>query len=255
MNKVLKYVVYDIVRNRFVISYTLLLLFTSLAFFGFGSDGNKGVLSLLNIVLMVVPLVSIIFTTIQFYNSYEFLELLSAQPISRKTIFFSQYWGISISLCLAFMIGVGIPTYIYDGTGAGLTLILCGFLLTLVFVSLAFFACTITKDRAKGIGIALGIWFYFCLLYDGIALSILMMFSDYPLDKASLVLSALNPVDLARILILMKLDISALLGITGAVFQKFFTSEKGIIISLLLLVLWIVLPILWAFRTFNKKDL
>src|SRR5690606_2504837 len=87
MNKVIKYVIYDIVRNRFVLSYTLLLLFTSLAFYGFGADGNKGVLSLLNIILMVVPLVSIVFTTIQFYNSYEFLELLSAQPISRKTIF------------------------------------------------------------------------------------------------------------------------------------------------------------------------
>lgn len=255
MNKVIKYVIYDIVRNRFVLSYTLLLLFTSLAFYGFGADGNKGVLSLLNIILMVVPLVSIVFTTIQFYNSYEFLELLSAQPISRKTIFMSQFWGINISLCLAFFIGVGIPTWIYDGTGAGATLVLCGFLLSLVFVSLALFACTLTRDRAKGIGIALGIWFYFCLLYDGLALTLLMLFSDYPLDKASLVLTALNPVDLARILILMKLDISALLGITGAIFQKFFASEKGMIVSVLLLLFWIALPLLRAYRTFLKKDL
>ncbi len=255
MNKVVKYVVYDILRNRFVISYTLLLLFTSLAFFGLGADGNKGVLSLLNIILLVVPLVGVVFTTIQFYNSYEFLELLSAQPISRKTIFFSQYWGISLSLCLAFVIGVGIPTYIYDGTGAGATLILCGLLLTLVFVSLAFFACTFTKDRAKGIGIALGLWFYFCLLYDGIALSLLMMFSDYPLDKASLVLTSLNPVDLARILILMKLDISALLGITGAVFKNFFTSDKGVFISVALLFFWIALPVWRAYYKFTKKDL
>ncbi|HEY1055914.1 MAG TPA: ABC transporter permease, partial [Emticicia sp.] len=63
MNKVIKYVVYDIVRNRFVLSYTLLLLLISLAFFGFEADPNKGLLSLLNIILMVVPLVSIIFST------------------------------------------------------------------------------------------------------------------------------------------------------------------------------------------------
>ena len=255
MNKVIKYVIYDIIRNRFVLSYTLLLLFTSLAFYGFGSSGHKGVLSLLNIILMVVPLVSIVFTTIQFYNSYEFLEVLSAQPVSRKTIFMSQFWGITISLCLAFFVGVGIPTWIYDGTGAGGTLIICGLLLSLVFVSLALFACTLTRDRAKGIGISLGIWFYFCLLYDGMALTLLMLFSDYPLDQASLVLTALNPVDLARILILMKLDISALLGITGAIFQKFFTSEKGIIVSVLLLFAWIIFPLLKACRTFLKKDL
>ena len=65
MNKVIKYVIYDILRNKFVMSYTLLLLLVSLAFFGFEADANKGLLSLLNIILMVVPLVSIIFKTIK----------------------------------------------------------------------------------------------------------------------------------------------------------------------------------------------
>ena len=92
MAKVIKYVVYDIIRNRFVMGYTMLLLVMSFSFFGFESDSNKGLLSMLNIILMIIPLVSIIFSTIHFYNSYEFLELLSAQPMSRKTIFFSQYF-------------------------------------------------------------------------------------------------------------------------------------------------------------------
>lgn len=255
MNKVIKYVVYDIIRNRFVISYTILLLLISLAFFGFEADPNKGLLSLLNIILMVVPLVSIIFTTIQFYNSYEFLELLSAQPISRKTIFFSQYWGVSISLSLAFLIGVGLPTYIFEGSVSGLILVLCGLLLTLVFVSLAFLASAITKDKAKGIGISLGIWFYFTIVYDGFVLTALLSFSDYPLEKATLFFTALNPSDLARILVLMKLDISALLGVTGAIFQQFFSSNFGFTVAIILILFWILSPILFAFRIFNKKDL
>lgn len=255
MNKVIKYVVYDIIRNRFVISYTLLLLLISLAFFGFEADPNKGLLSLLNIILMVVPLVSIIFTTIHFYNSYEFLELLSAQPISRKTIFFSQYWGISISLLLAFLIGVGLPTYIFEGSVRGLILVLCGLLLTLVFVSLAFLASVITNDKAKGIGISLGIWFYFTIVYDGFVLTALLSFSDYPLEKASLVFTALNPSDLVRILVLMKLDISALLGVTGTIFQQFFSSNLGFTIAIFFIILWIISPIGLAFRIFNKKDL
>ncbi len=255
MNKVIKYAVYDILRNRFVISYTILLLLISLSFFGFESDPNKGLLSLLNIILMVVPLVSIIFSTIQFYNSYEFLELLSAQPISRKTIFYSQYWGVSISLCLAFLIGIGLPTYFFDGSERCLTLILCGLLLTMVFVSLAFLASVITKDKAKGIGISLAIWFYFSLLYDGFVLTALLAFSDYPLEKASLILTALNPTDLVRILVLMKLDISALLGVTGTIFQQFFSSNLGFTIAILLIILWIFMPIQFAFKIFNKKDL
>jgi Cu-processing system permease protein len=238
-----------------VISYTILLLLISLAFFGFEADPNKGLLSLLNIILMVVPLVSIIFTTIQFYNSYEFLELLSAQPISRKTIFFSQYWGVSISLSLAFLIGGGLPTYIFEGSVSGLILVLCGLLLTLVFVSLAFLASAMTKDKAKGIGISLGIWFYFTIVYDGFVLTALLSFSDYPLEKATLFFTALNPSDLARILVLMKLDISALLGVTGAIFQQFFSSNVGFIVAVVLIIFWILSPIILAFRIFNKKDL
>lgn len=255
MTKVIKYVVYDIIRNRFVLGYTLLLLVMSLSFFGFESDPNKGLLSMLNIILMVVPLVSIIFSTIHFYNSYEFLELLSAQPMSRKTIFFSQYLGVCISLSLAFLIGVGLPTYIFEGSERGFTLISSGFLLTLIFVSIAFFASVFTRDKAKGIGIALALWFYLCLLYDDLVLTALLSLSDYPMEKASLVFSALNPTDLARILVLMKLDVSALMGITGAVFQNFFSSNIGISVAFLLLILWIIIPIQFAFKLFNKKDL
>jgi Cu-processing system permease protein len=205
--------------------------------------------------MIVVPLVSVIFSTIHFYNSYEFLELLSAQPISRKTIFFSQYLGVCITLSLAFLLGVGVPTLLFDGSAGGATLVYTGLLLTVVFVSLAFLASVLTKDKAKGIGLALAMWFYFSLIYDGLVLSIFLMFSDYPMEKATLVFTALNPTDLARILVLMKLDISALMGITGAVFQDFFSSGLGISFALIMLFLWILFPIKIASTIFNKKDL
>lgn len=255
MKKVIKYVVYDIIRNRFVMGYTLLLLIMSFSFFGFESDPNKGLLSLLNVQLMVIPLVSIIFSTIHFYNSYEFIELLSAQPMSRRTLFFSQFLGVCISLSLAFMIGIGLPTFYFDGSTRGLTLVGCGLLLPLIFVSVAFFAVVLTRDKAKGIGIALGLWFYLCILYDGLVLSLLVALSDYPLEKISLIFTALNPTDLARIIVIMQLDISALMGITGNLFQNFFGSSVGLSIALCLLFAWFAIPVGIAFRTFNKKDL
>ncbi len=255
MNKVTKYVLYDIIRNRFVMGYTLLLAAVSLSFFSFDSDPNKGLLSLLNIILMVVPLVSIIFSTIHFYNSYEFIELLSAQPLSRRSIFLSEYIGVAASLSLAFLVGVGIPTMLFEGTERGTILIVSGLLLTLSFVSLAFLAAVITRDKAKGMGLALVIWFYFALVYDGLVLGILFSFSDYPLEKVMLVLTALNPADLARIMVLMKMDISALMGFTGAVFQDFFSTNYGLIIALSVLILWVIWPVALATRIFRKKDL
>ena len=69
-----------------------------------------------------------------------------------------------------------------------------------------------------------------------------------------IVLSALNPIDLGRILFLMKFDIAALMGYTGAVFQRFFGSSLGIIISFACLFIWIFVPLFLSNRFFKKKD-
>ena len=255
MTRVIKYVFYDILRTRFILLYTLFLFVSTLALFQLDSDTGKVVLSLLNIVLMVVPLVSIVFTTIHFFNSYEFIELMLAQPINRRVIFLSEYLAVTFSLCFAYVAGVGIPIVMYGFNQSGLTLLFTGTMLTMVFVSLAFFSSVLTRDKAKAIGIALLFWFYFALIYDGLLLWIVYSFSEYPLEKVTLGLVALNPVDLARIMMLLTLDISALMGYTGAFYKDFFGSYLGMTFSVLILFLWIVLPLLGSLRIFSRKDL
>jgi Cu-processing system permease protein len=68
-------------------------------------------------------------------------------------------------------------------------------------------------------------------------------------------LVSLNPIDLARIVILLKLDVSAMMGYTGAFYQNFFGSGGGIIYSLLIMIVWILLPLLIAHRKFCLKDI
>lgn len=255
MIKIAKYVLYDILRNRFVMLYTLFLLLVTLSMFSLDTDPGKSTLSLLNIILLVVPLVSIIFTTIHFFNSYEFIELLLAQPVNRKTIYFAEYLSISLALSAAYFIGVAIPMLIFNFGDTSIYLIIAGLLLTFVFVALAFGASVSTRDKAKAIGVALLFWFYFSLIYDGFILYIIYSFSDYPLDKITLLLVSLNPIDLARIIILLKLDLSALMGYTGAFYKNFFGSNLGIIYSFLFLIIWILVPLLLAMRRFVKKDI
>ena len=255
MFKIAKYVVYDILRNRFVLAYLLFLLVISMSFFNLESNATKGLMSLLNIILIVLPLVSIVFATIHVYNSYEFMELMLAQPIRRSDIFLGEYLGLAASLCIAFCIGVGVPVFIYDGSFRGLILVLCGLLLTLVFVSLAFLATVLARDKARGIGLALLLWFFCTILYDGIVLMSMFAFSDYPLEKAVMGLVFLNPVDLTRIAMLLQLDAAALMGYTGALFQHFFGSGTGAGLSLLAMLLWIVWPLWLAVRIFNRKDI
>jgi Cu-processing system permease protein len=93
------------------------------------------------------------------------------------------------------------------------------------------------------------------LIYDGFLLWFVYAFSDYPLEKITLALIALNPVDLARVIMLLQLDISALMGYTGAFYKDFFGSNTGIALSTTILCLWIVVPFTIALRVFTKKDL
>ena len=67
--------------------------------------------------------------------------------------------------------------------------------------------------------------------------------------------AALNPIDLARILILLHLDVSAMLGYTGAIFKDFFGTTLGISLAFFILFLWISIPFCISLIKFKRKDL
>ena len=252
--KILKYVLYDILRSRLIIAYTLLLLAISIGIIYLGKDISKATASLLNIVILLVPLVCIIFGTIHFYNSRRFMEMMLSLPVKRSSIFWAEYLGLASSLSLGFLAGVGIPLLIYGASVTAVYLIIAGVFLSFIFTSIAFFASVVNKDKSKGIGLSLMLWFYLAILFDALSLAIYIYFNNYPLEKVVLVLSALNPIDLARIMVLLKLDISALMGYSGATFRHFFSRETGALFSLLFLILWVILPLFISLRVFNRKN-
>lgn len=245
----------DILRNKIVLFYTLFLLITSLSVFNLEDNTAKGLLSLLNLILFIVPLVSVIFSTIYIYNSAEFIELLVSQPLKRKNIWMSLFFGLAGSMTLAFFIGTGIPILLYEASPTGLMMLGIGCLITIIFVAISFLTAVNTRDKAKGIGIAILLWLYFALLFDGLVLFILFQFADYPLEKAVVAITAFNPIDLGRILILLRLDVSALMGYTGAVFKDFFGTSAGLTIAFATLLLWCIVPVWLSVLKFRKKDL
>lgn len=255
MKKIIKYVIIDILRNKIMLAYTVFLLLISLSIFNLEDNSAKGLLSLLNIILIVVPLVSILFSAIYVYNSAEFLELLASQPLKRKALWLSIFSGVASSLALAFFVGAGIPVLLYEATATGFMMLGAGMILSVIFVAIAMLATVKIRDKAKGIGVAILLWLYFSLLFDGLVMFLLFQFADYPLEKAMVGVSILNPIDLSRILILLKMDISALMGYTGAIFKNYFGTASGLLISIFVLLLWIVLPLWLSVRKFNRKDL
>jgi Cu-processing system permease protein len=255
MPRIIKYVLYDILRTRFILFYTLFLLLCAVGMYQLDSDTSKVVLSLMNILLIVVPLVSIVFTTIHFYNSYEFIELLAAQPLKRRSILLAEFLGVSITLGSAFLLGIGVPVALFAAGATGFTLIATGLALTLVFLALAFLGAVITRDKARGIGMAMLLWFYFAILHDGLMLFVMFYFGDYPMEKATIGMIALNPIDLGRVIVLLQMDVSALMGYTGAMMKDLLGSALGITCGAAVMALWAAAPLAISLWRFQRKDL
>jgi Cu-processing system permease protein len=256
--KIIRYSFYDILRSWWVGLYGLFFLAVTSTLLYFSGDFTRALVSLLNVVLLLVPLISTVFGTMYFYNSREFTELLLAQPIKRTHIFLGQYLGLAISLIVSFCLGTGLAFVLYAGTLQEsrhlFMLMLCGSLLTAIFTGISFLVSVSFDDKIKGFGIAMVIWLCAAVIYDGLFLTFLVVFDDYPLEKASVGITLFNPIDLSRILILLRLETAALLGYTGAVFEKFFGTLQGTLVSFAALVLWIVLPLLWFIRKVSHKD-
>lgn len=259
MLKILKYSFYDLMRSRWSYIYFLFYLLLGSVLLFLNNDLSKAVITLMNVIIILVPLIGTIFGIMYYYNSKEFTELLLAQPLKRTSIFLGQYLGIALSLSLSLILGIGIPFTLYglfysDAIWDFSLLLVTGTFLTFIFTALAFNIALVNENKIKGFGYAVLLWLFFAIIYDGIFLLSLVVFEDYPLDKLSLFGTILNPIDLSRTLILLKLDISALLGYTGAVFKKFFGTNFGLITSLFMLALWIILPTLSILSKSKKKD-
>lgn len=223
------------------------------------NDLSKAVITLMNVIIVLVPLISTIFGVMYFYNSKEFTELLLAQPLKRSSIFLGQYLGVAGSLTMSLVLGLGIPFILYglfrsDAIWDFSLLLITGAFLTLIFTALAFNISLSNENKIKGFGYAVLLWLFLAVIYDGLFLLSLIIFEEYPLDSFSLAATMFNPIDLSRTLILLKLDISALLGYTGAIFRQFFGTDKGLIVSILMLVLWTVLPIWRLSYKAKRKD-
>jgi Cu-processing system permease protein len=257
--KILAYQLRDITRNKWVIAYTVVLMILTEALFRLGGDGSRVVLSLLNLVLIFVPLVALTFGTLYLYTAREFIELLLAQPVGRGAMFAGLWGGLAVPLAAALLIGVGTPFLLHAGEGdvpvhSLLVLLGTGVLLTAAFTAIAFLIALRFEDRARGFGVALLVWLACAVLYDGLVLLAVTVFSDYPLETPLLVLTLLNPLDLGRVLLLLDFDVAALMGYTGAVFGRFLGTGLGMTLALGALFLWTAGPLWLGARRFARRD-
>lgn len=256
---VMKHGFFDLFRSRWLPIYTLFFFAVTGGLLYFGTDVSQVLLSTLNLLLMVVPLVSLVLGLGYYYYTRDYIEIILSQPVSRPAVFLGHYLGFALPLVGSFILGSGLPFVVY-GVGRELawptvlTLLFTGTLVSLIFAALAFLIGLSNEERVRGLSAALAVWLAFSLLYDALLLVFITLMQAYPIETALIGLSLANPLDLSRILVLLQLDAAALMGYTGAVFQRFFGTPWGVVISTGSLLLWLLLSISSTLATFRRKD-
>ena len=255
----------NVARSRWLVGYALFFLVATDALLRFGgSDPTRALLSLSNVVLFVVPLVALVCGTTYLHDAREFTELLLAQPVRRGQLFAGLSLGLGLPLAGAFALGTTLP-FAWHGLGADAAavavarttlaaLVGCGVLLTAVFVALAFLIATRADDKVRALGTAVGAWLALALVYDGLVVVLVAVLADYPLEHPLLALMLANPIDVARVLLLLRFDAGAVMGYTGAVFARVFQGPTGLVIASAALGLWAAVPAALGLRAFRRRD-
>ena len=259
MFKILKYSFFDLIRSRWSLSYLGFYLVITSALLFLSQDPSQVIISLLNVILILSPLIATMFGVMYYYQSREFIELLLAQPITRRAIFWGQYLGLAGSLALSIVLGIGIPFLLFGVLGSEqwsqfVVLLFNGVILSFIFSGLAYLIAMRHEQKIRGFGLAVLMWLFFAVIYDGLLLIALMYFREYPIENLAIGGSLLNPIDLARTQVLLELDISALMGYTGAVFQRFLGNQSGMLITGSVLLIWLCWPAWRILRLASKKD-
>ncbi len=225
----------------------------------FSGAGATAVASLIDVVLIITPLAGLVHGTMQVHHARDVTELLLAQPVSRHRLFVRLWAGSALPLAAGLAIGLVAP-FAWQGRLGDPTarllpwLALAAVVLALVSNALAFVIGLRIDDRVRALGVALAAWLAAAVLWDGIVLVVAIAFADRPVEVPMLLLLALNPLDIARVLLLLGSDAAAMLGYTGAVLARVLGSTAGRAVLACLLTAWLVVPLWLARRTFERKD-
>lgn len=248
-----------LLRNRGVMIFTIGTMLLTEIILRLTGSADRALVSLLNLVLLIVPLVTIMLGIIGWHASREFTELLLTQPVRRSRLFIALYLAQVLPLAVGFAVAVFVPLLWHRALHAevlslALSIVGSGMALAFVFGGIALLIGIRIDDRLRSVVAGLMVWLLLSVGYDAIVLIVSTTLSDYALERPMLGLMLGNPVDLARSIIVLHSDTAALLGYTGAVLQRFLGTALGTISAVAGLLVWILAPALLAHRAFERRD-
>jgi Cu-processing system permease protein len=253
----------DNLRNRWFIIYTVAFAGLALALSALGQPGgaqaagyNRTAASLVNLVLLFVPLIGLTLGAANIAGDRETgaLAYLLAQPVTGAEVLIGKYLGMAGALFAALSLGFGLAGAAMIGRGqAGsyLLTVILACLLGLAMLSLGFLVSVTARKTVTALGGSLGLWLLLVFAGDlGVMGTAIVM--QLPISTVFLV-AAINPLQLFKFAAILSLQANLeILGPAGMYATQQFGSA---LLPLLLagLVLWIVLPLAGALALFERQ--
>ena len=170
--------------------------------------------------------------------------------------------GLCLTVIAASALGFGIPGAIIamaigtEGAIGYLMVVVYNTLLAVIFVGLSVLIALVAGRRQIALGIAIGVWIFFELVYGMLMLGT-TLYLPAKILKTSLLIGLMgNPVDIARVLSLLHIGGPHLFGPAGATLIKLAGSTTmATMVGIIGLVVWIVVPVFLAMWIFKRQDL
>jgi Cu-processing system permease protein len=260
------------VRSRWtqIFAVVFALLALAVASSGYVLSGGHGVqdfartaASLVQLVLLLVPLTALLIGVLSLAPERGAAELLFSQPLARGTILLGKLLGLFEALVAAQALGFGAAGAVIflqsgdEGLGGFLLLFASSAVLTAVFLGLAALlgATAIGRRRTRALALALVVWFLAVVLFDVAALGLASLLPSGPASRVLIGAVLVNPVDAVRTAALLGIEGAAAFGAASLAFLRFTKGPWGAAFLLgLSLLLWMTVPAAVAVVRLRKTD-
>jgi Cu-processing system permease protein len=219
--------------------------------------------SLVQLVLLLVPLTSLLIGVQALASDRGAAEVLLSQPVARPTILLGKLLGLLQGLTAAEALGFGAAGLVIfsrsgeEGLGAFALLFAASVALTAVFlaVAAALASASFGRGRARSLALALVVWFVAVVLFDVAALALASLLPSGPASRVLIGAVLVNPVDAVRTAALLGIEGAAAFGAASLAFLRFTggTLGAGLLLGLSLVV-WIVAPTVIAIHRLRRAD-
>lgn len=227
-------------------------------------DYSRTTASLVQLVLLVVPLAAVVMGSLALSPERGASELLYSQPVARPTLLLGQLLGLFVALAAAQLLGFGAAGVVIftragdEGLGSFLLLVGGSWLLTALFlgVAAALAAGTTESSRTRVLALALVIWFLSVIVYDLAALGLASMLRSGVASRLLIVAVLVNPVDAVRTAVMLGSEGTTAFGAASLAFLRFTHGSLGAGLWLAgSLAFWLAAPIGVALMRIRRCDL